>query len=75
MYSLIGLLPAANTYGNVFASKKYRIASQKSSFVRFEHLFSPGSVLVSPPRPQLRLSALEQEQNKAYVREKEEDVS
>jgi hypothetical protein len=52
-----------------------RIASRKSSFLRFKHLFSSDSVLVSPPRPHLRSSALEQERNMAYVRENEEDVS
>jgi hypothetical protein len=51
----------------------FRIASQKSSFVRFKHLFSSDSVLVSPPSPHLRSSALEQERNMAYVREKKED--
>ncbi len=48
---------------------------EKSSFVRFTHLFSSNSVLASPPRPHLRSSALEQERNMAYVREKEEDYS
>jgi hypothetical protein len=52
-----------------------RIASQKSSFVRFKHLFSSDSVLVFPPRPHLCSSALKQEWNMAYEREKEEDVS
>jgi hypothetical protein len=52
-----------------------RIASRKSSFLRFKHLISSDSVLVSPPRPQRRSSALEQEKNKAYLREKEEDFS
>ena len=47
----------------------------KSSFVRFKHLFSSDSELVSPPSPQRRSSALEQERNKAYVKEKEEDFS
>jgi hypothetical protein len=52
-----------------------RIASQKSSFVRFKHLFSSDTVLVSPPRPHLRSSTLEQERNMAYVTEKEEDFA
>jgi len=52
-----------------------RIASPKSSFVRFKHLFSSDPILVSPPRPHLHSSALEQERNMAYVREKEEDSS
>jgi hypothetical protein len=47
----------------------------KSSFVRFRHRFSSDSVLVSPPRPQRRSSALEQERNMAYIKEKEEDFS
>jgi hypothetical protein len=47
----------------------------KSSFVRFKHLFSSDSEQVSPPGPQPRSSALEQERNMAFVREKEEDVS
>jgi hypothetical protein len=47
----------------------------KSSFVCFKHLFSSDSVPVSPARPQLCSSALEQEKNIAYVREKEEDFS
>jgi len=47
----------------------------KSFFVRFKSLFSSDSELVSPPRPQRRPSALEQERNMAYVKEKEEDVS
>jgi hypothetical protein len=54
---------------------KKRIASRKSSFLRFKHLFSSDSVLISPPRLHLHSSALEQERNMAYVREKEEDVS
>src|SRR5438132_4926196 len=33
------------------------------------------SVLVSPPRPHLRSSTLEQEKHMVFVREKEEDVS
>src|ERR1700736_6301597 len=37
-----------------------RIVSQKSSFVRFKHLFSSDSVLVFPPRPHLCSSALKQ---------------
>jgi hypothetical protein len=45
------------------------------SFVRFKPLFSPDSELASPPRPQRRPSALEQERNMSYVKEKEEDVS
>ncbi len=61
--------------GIVWPGGAMRIASRKSSFVRFKHLFSSDSVLASPARPQLRLSALEQEQNKAYVRENEEDSS
>jgi hypothetical protein len=52
-----------------------RIASPKSFFVRFKHLFSSASVLVAPPRLYLRSSTLEQERNMAYVTEKEEDVS
>jgi len=31
-----------------------RIASRKSSILRFKHLFSSNAVLVSPPRPHLR---------------------
>jgi hypothetical protein len=45
------------------------------SFVRFKLLFSSDSELVSSPRPQLHSSALEQQRNMAYVKEKEEDVS
>jgi transposase-like protein len=52
----------------------WRIASQKSFFVRFKHLFSSDSVLVAPPRLHLRSSTLEQERTMAYVTEKEEDV-
>jgi hypothetical protein len=47
----------------------------KSSVVRFKYLFSSDSELVSPPSLQRRSSALEQEKNKASVREKEEDYS
>jgi hypothetical protein len=53
----------------------HRIASQKSSFVRFEHLFSSDTFLASPPRRHLCSSALEQERNMASVKENEEDVS
>ena len=47
---------------------------RKSSFVRFKHLFSSDSVLVSPPRPQLRSSALEQEKNTAYTLERKRKI-
>jgi hypothetical protein len=47
----------------------------KSSFGRFKYLFSSDSALVSPPSLQRRSSALEQERNMAYVKEKEEDFS
>jgi hypothetical protein len=47
----------------------------KSSFVRFKHLLSSDSELVSPPSPQRRSSAREHEKNKASVRENEEDFS
>jgi hypothetical protein len=47
----------------------------KSSFVRFKLLFSSDSEPVSSPRPQRHSSALEQQRNMAYVKEKEEDVS
>jgi hypothetical protein len=50
-----------------------RIASRKSSFLRYKHLFFSDSVLVSPPSPQIRSSAWEQEKHMAYVGEKEED--
>jgi hypothetical protein len=52
-----------------------RIASQKSSFLRFKHLFSSDSVPVSPPRQHLHSSDLEQERNMTYVREIEEDFA
>jgi hypothetical protein len=45
------------------------------SFVRFKPLFSSDSELASPPSLQRRSSALEQERNMAYVKEKEEDFS
>jgi pimeloyl-ACP methyl ester carboxylesterase len=51
----------------------WRIASRKSSILRFKHLFSSNAVLVSPLRPHLRSSTLEWEKHMAYVREKEED--
>jgi ubiquinone/menaquinone biosynthesis C-methylase UbiE len=47
----------------------------KSSFVHFKHLFSSGSELAFPSRPQLRSSALEQEKHMAFVKENEEEVS
>jgi hypothetical protein len=52
-----------------------RIASRKSSFVRFKHLFSSNAVLVFPSGPLLRSSALKLEKHLASVREKEEDSS
>ena len=58
-----------------FDPAKLRIASRKSSFVRFKHLFSCDSVLVSPPGLRLRSSALKLEKHMAFVREKEEDSS
>jgi len=57
------------------AFRQMRIASRKSSFVRFKHLFSSNSVLVSPSGPLLRSSALKLEKHMAFVREKEEDSS
>jgi hypothetical protein len=55
--------------------RKHALPHGKSSFVRFKHLFSSDSELVSPPRPQPRSSALERERNMAFLKEKEEDVS
>jgi hypothetical protein len=49
-----------------------RIASQKSSFLRFKPLFSSNSVLISPSGPLLRSSALKLEKHMAFVREKSE---
>ena len=54
---------------------RWRIASRKSSFVRFKHLVSSNAVLVSPSGPLLRSSALKLEKHLAFVREKEEDSS
>src|SRR5690348_17225372 len=42
-----------------------RIASQKSSFVRFQQLFSSASVLVSPPSLHLHSSTLLEDWNAA----------
>jgi hypothetical protein len=71
-------MPKAFGYHREKYAKPYargRISSPKSSLLRFKHLFSSDSVLVSPPRLHLHSSALEQERNIAYVREKEEDFS
>jgi hypothetical protein len=56
-------------------SHRTALPHEKSSFVRFKPLVSSNSELVSPPRPQHRSSALEQERNMAYVKEKEVDFS
>jgi hypothetical protein len=52
-----------------------RIASRKSSFLLFKQTFCHDFALVFPPRSQPRSSAREHEENMAFVREKEEDVS
>jgi hypothetical protein len=70
-----GSITACDEHICVAITAKYRIASRKSSFLRFKHSIFSDSIHVAPPRPQIRSSAWEQEKHVTFMREKEEDSS